>query len=217
MSNTNLRLIYFKAFVNQKYLNFNFLAFLVFLDKFELDCKIQKVTRDKNFRYLLHYTIKYVLLFFLQNSTLSWHTTNPELTECFQKTVLVWVPCAYLWLAAFLDAYYILNSKEKNIPWNPLNITKLIVTCLLIVLKFVDLGVTVHRGSSDEDNVFNADYFSPILKIATFVSTERTIHSVPLIYQKNIIYRKNVTSLTDRLRTAKPLIAKYIFSDFFYK
>ncbi|KOB77962.1 ATP-binding cassette sub-family C member 1 [Operophtera brumata] len=102
------------------------------------------------------------------NTTLSWHTNNPELTECFQKTVLVWVPCAYLWLAAFLDAYYILNSKEKNIPWNPLNITKLIVTCLLIVLKFVDLGVTVHKASADENDVFNADYFSPILKIATF-------------------------------------------------
>lgn len=108
---------------------------------------------------------------FSQNTTLSWNTTNPELTDCFQKTVLVWVPCAYLWLAAFLDAYYILNSKEKNIPWNPLNITKLIVTCLLMVLKFVDLGVTVHKASADESDVFNADYFSPILKIATFVST----------------------------------------------
>lgn len=116
-------------------------------------------------------TTKYLFLIFSQNTTLSWNTTNPELTECFQKTVLVWVPCIYLWLAAFLDAYYVLNSKEKNIPWNPLNITKLIVTCLLIVLKFVDLGVAVHRASADENNVFNADYFSPALKIATFVST----------------------------------------------
>ncbi|KAJ0175661.1 hypothetical protein K1T71_008820 [Dendrolimus kikuchii] len=103
------------------------------------------------------------------NSSLSWYTENPELTPCFQKTVLVWIPCLYLWAAAFLDIYYILNSKERNIPWNILNISKLVLTCILIVLKFVDLGVTVHKSSNGEEDVFNADYYSPIIKILTFV------------------------------------------------
>ncbi|KAJ8721588.1 hypothetical protein PYW07_002363 [Mythimna separata] len=102
------------------------------------------------------------------NSSLSWYTDSPELTPCFQKTVLVWTPCLYLWVAAFLDTYYILNSKERNIPWNFLNISKLFVTCLLIVLKFVDLGVTVHTSSQGETEVFSADYYSPIVKILTF-------------------------------------------------
>ncbi|XP_075974894.1 multidrug-Resistance like Protein 1 isoform X3 [Anticarsia gemmatalis] len=102
------------------------------------------------------------------NSSLSWYTENPELTPCFQKTVLVWTPCLYLWVAAFLDTYYILNSKERNIPWNILNISKLVITCLLIVLKFVDLGVTVHTSSKEDLEVFNADYYSPIIKILTF-------------------------------------------------
>ncbi|CAD0199749.1 unnamed protein product [Chrysodeixis includens] len=102
------------------------------------------------------------------NSSLTWNTDNPELTPCFQKTVLVWTPCLYLWVAALLDAYYILSSKERNIPWNMLNISKLVITCLLIVLKFVDLGVTVHTSSQGEIEVFNADYYSPIVKILTF-------------------------------------------------
>ncbi|CAB3223722.1 unnamed protein product [Arctia plantaginis] len=102
------------------------------------------------------------------NSSLTWHTENPELTPCFQKTVLVWIPCFYLWVAAFLDVYYILNSKEKNIPWNILNTSKLVITCLLIVLKFVDLGVTVHNASREDLEVFSADYYSPIIKIFTF-------------------------------------------------
>nr|XP_021201313.2 multidrug resistance-associated protein 1 isoform X4 [Helicoverpa armigera] len=102
------------------------------------------------------------------NSSLTWYTDSPELTPCFQKTVLVWTPCLYLWAAAFLDTYYILNSKERNIPWNILNISKLLITCLLIVLKFVDLGVTVHTSSQGEKEVFNADYYSPIIKILTF-------------------------------------------------
>uniref|UniRef100_A0A669EZI3 ABC-type glutathione-S-conjugate transporter n=1 Tax=Oreochromis niloticus TaxID=8128 RepID=A0A669EZI3_ORENI len=29
-----------------------------------------------------------------------WLLTNPDLTQCFQNTVLVWVPCIYLWLLA---------------------------------------------------------------------------------------------------------------------
>ncbi|XP_013142439.1 PREDICTED: multidrug resistance-associated protein 1 [Papilio polytes] len=101
------------------------------------------------------------------DSNLTWYTDNPEFTPCFEKTVLVWTPCLFLWVAALLDTYYILNSKERNIPWNILNISKLVITCLLIVLKFVDLGVTVHKSSKDEE-VFNADYYSPIIKILTF-------------------------------------------------
>nr|QCO93576.1 ATP-binding cassette subfamily C member 5 [Chilo suppressalis] len=102
------------------------------------------------------------------DSNLTWYTDNPELTPCVQKTVLVWIPCIYLWVAAFLDLYYILHSKEKNIPWNILNITKLVVNCLLIVVKFVDLGVTVHNSSQKDKVVANADYYSPIIKILTF-------------------------------------------------
>ncbi|XP_047989436.1 multidrug resistance-associated protein 1 isoform X3 [Leguminivora glycinivorella] len=102
------------------------------------------------------------------DSNLTWHTDNPELTECFEKTVLIWVPCIYLWLAAFLETYYIISSKERNIPWNPLNISKLIITSLLIVLTFADLGTTVHRFSRQEEDVFNVDYYTPIVKILTF-------------------------------------------------
>lgn len=41
---------------------------------------------------------------------------------------------------------------------------------MLIVLKFVDLGVTVHKSSNGDEDVFNADYYSPVVKILTFVS-----------------------------------------------
>ncbi|KAL0880786.1 hypothetical protein ABMA27_001981 [Loxostege sticticalis] len=102
------------------------------------------------------------------DSNRTWYTENPEFTPCFHKTVLVWIPCIYLWVAALLDIYYILHSKEKNIPWNPLNITKLIITSVLIVVKFVDLGVTVHNSSQKENIVSNADYYSPIFLILTF-------------------------------------------------
>lgn len=98
---------------------------------------------------------------------ITWYTDNPGVTKCFEKTVLVWVPCLFLWFMSFFEGYYILKSKERNIPWNILNISKSIITILLIVITFVDLGVTVH-GSSNGEQVHEVDYYSPIIKILTF-------------------------------------------------
>lgn len=36
----------------------------------------------------------------IQDWNRTWYTANPDLTQCFQNTVLVWVPCIYLWLLA---------------------------------------------------------------------------------------------------------------------
>ncbi|XP_060803850.1 multidrug resistance-associated protein 1 isoform X3 [Amyelois transitella] len=104
------------------------------------------------------------------DANLTWYTENPEFTPCFHKTVLVWIPCFYLWAASLLDIYYIVNSKERNIPWNMLNISKLVITSLLIVVTCVDLGVAVHHstGEQGEFDVYNADYYGPVLKISTF-------------------------------------------------
>ncbi|KAL4706573.1 hypothetical protein ACJJTC_015771, partial [Scirpophaga incertulas] len=102
------------------------------------------------------------------DSNLTWYTDNPQLSPCIHKTVLIWIPCVYLWVAAFLEIYYMLFSKERNIPWNTLNISKFLVNCVLIVLMFVDLGVKVHNSSQKEKFVSNADYYSPITIIFTF-------------------------------------------------
>nr|CAD7258793.1 unnamed protein product [Timema shepardi] len=69
----------------------------------------------------------------LQDTNLTWNTTDPDLTPCFQKTVLVWIPCSFLWLFSSLETYYILHSKTKNVPWNWLNISKIALTIALIV------------------------------------------------------------------------------------
>ena len=39
-----------------------------------------------------------ILLF--QDWNVTWYTPHPDLTQCFQHTVLVWFPCFYLWLCA---------------------------------------------------------------------------------------------------------------------
>ncbi|CAG2053140.1 unnamed protein product [Timema podura] len=104
------------------------------------------------------------------DTNLTWNTTDPDLTPCFQKTVLVWIPCSFLWLFSSLETYYILHSKTKNVPWNWLNISKIILTALLIVLSIADVGFVASRRSN-EFETFSVDYYTPIIRMVTFALT----------------------------------------------
>lgn len=99
---------------------------------------------------------------------LTWHTENPDFSKCFQKTALVWIPCAFLWIFCFFDIYYIRNSINRNIPWGFLNTTKSILTSSLIVLSCIDL--TIVTVNQHRYYIRPADFWTPIIKIATFVS-----------------------------------------------
>ncbi|PBC29188.1 Multidrug resistance-associated protein [Apis cerana cerana] len=103
------------------------------------------------------------------NYNLIWNTDDPEITECFQKTVLVWIPCAFLWLFSGIEIYYFLNSKNKNIPYTWLFISKQILIITLILLNIVDLGIAIHKSTYEK--VYNVDYCTPIIRIVTFLKT----------------------------------------------
>lgn len=62
----------------------------------------------------------------LQNVSVTWNTNNPDLTPCFEKTVLAWIPCLFLWIFSPLEVFYMLSSKQRNIPWSWLNISKFV-------------------------------------------------------------------------------------------
>ncbi|CAH1990666.1 unnamed protein product [Acanthoscelides obtectus] len=102
------------------------------------------------------------------NWTLSWNTTDPDITKCFEKTVLVWIPCFFLWTFAALEVYYILSSKKRNVPWNWFNISKLTIIVALIVLTLVDLVTAFKSAASSESAVYSVDIYSPLIKIFSF-------------------------------------------------
>ena len=67
-----------------------------------------------------------------------------------------------------IEVYYLLNSKKRNVPYTWLNISKQVLIGALILLSIVDLGKAIHR--STYDNVYNVDYYTPVVKVITFVS-----------------------------------------------
>lgn len=118
------------------------------------------------------------MIFFLKDSNRTWHSENPDLTPCFQQTVLVYVPCAFLWLFSILEIYYIRNSGDRNIPKNFLNQAKLLLTAVLIILTIIDL---VYAINSD-DNSHAVHFYSPVIKIATFVSFHASPNRILLTF-----------------------------------
>lgn len=105
----------------------------------------------------------------MQNVNTTWYTDDPDFTVCFQRTVLVWTPCAVLWAFSLLDIFYIKKAMNRNVPWSVLNVSKLIVTAALILLTILDLCMAASRNS--EGVIFPVDYYTPVIKIVSFVSS----------------------------------------------
>lgn len=99
---------------------------------------------------------------------MTWEADNPDLTPCFQQTVLVWVPCVFLWFFSFLEVYYIKQSRDRDIPYNSVNLSKLIITAAIIILTIVDLVYAI--SVQDNGKVFAVHFYTPVIKISTFVS-----------------------------------------------
>ncbi|XP_018335867.1 multidrug resistance-associated protein 1 isoform X1 [Agrilus planipennis] len=102
------------------------------------------------------------------NLSLTWNTDDPDFTKCFEQTVLIWVPCLFLWIFTSLEVFYIANSKNQDIPWSIINILKLLTTGALIVLTITDLITTI-SNSGEENPIYNVDISTPVIKLLSFI------------------------------------------------
>ncbi|XP_045932388.1 multidrug resistance-associated protein 1 isoform X1 [Micropterus dolomieu] len=69
----------------------------------------------------------------------TWYTANPDLTQCFQNTVLVWLPCLYLWTCAPIYLIYLRSHDRGYICMSHLNKAKTAVSLLLWIICWSDV------------------------------------------------------------------------------
>uniref|UniRef100_A0A3Q1GA62 Multidrug resistance-associated protein 1 n=1 Tax=Acanthochromis polyacanthus TaxID=80966 RepID=A0A3Q1GA62_9TELE len=92
----------------------------------------------------------------------TWNTPNPDVTQCFQNTVLVWLPCLYLWISAPLYLVYLRSHNHGYICMTHLNKAKTSVGLLLWIVCWSDVFYSFWESSSS--SVPAAVYFvSPTL------------------------------------------------------
>nr|XP_045608210.1 multidrug resistance-associated protein 1-like isoform X2 [Procambarus clarkii] len=104
----------------------------------------------------------------LWDTNLTWTAETPEFTSCFVRTILVWIPCGFLWVFAPLQTHYVLCSVDRHIPWTWLNISKLVGSALLLIIQFIDFFYAVHKWRIGED-VFCVDFITPLLIFASIL------------------------------------------------
>uniref|UniRef100_A0A673MVE0 ATP-binding cassette, sub-family C (CFTR/MRP), member 6a n=1 Tax=Sinocyclocheilus rhinocerous TaxID=307959 RepID=A0A673MVE0_9TELE len=56
----------------------------------------------------------------------TWYTHNPELSNCFQNTVLVWAPCIYLWVLSPFYCLHLYCHGRGRLPLSSLCSAKLV-------------------------------------------------------------------------------------------
>ncbi|EAA12849.5 AGAP008437-PA, partial [Anopheles gambiae str. PEST] len=98
---------------------------------------------------------------------LTWREEDPDLTFCFQRVILQWTPCFFLFVFSMYEVLRIVTSRYRDIPWNWFNITKMIFTFALMVMSWVDLGVVVQN--LDEPEVFDVQILVAIFNALAYI------------------------------------------------
>ncbi|XP_004434776.1 PREDICTED: canalicular multispecific organic anion transporter 2 [Ceratotherium simum simum] len=78
------------------------------------------------------------------DSNLSVHTDNPDLTPCFQNSLLAWVPCIYLWVTLPCYLLYLQHHHQGYIILSPLSRLKTALGFLLWCVSWADLFYSFH-------------------------------------------------------------------------
>ncbi|XP_052375770.1 multidrug resistance-associated protein 1 [Oncorhynchus keta] len=82
----------------------------------------------------------------------TWHVGNPDLTQCFQNTVLVWVPCLYLWVCAPIYFLYLKSHDRGYICMTHLNRAKTAVGFLLWIVCWADVFYSFWERSQHDSS-----------------------------------------------------------------
>ncbi|CAG5123107.1 unnamed protein product [Candidula unifasciata] len=101
---------------------------------------------------------------------LTWHGSWPQFTECFQSTILVWVPCGWLWVSAPFYTWYLAHlprPTHRRRPCSWLLTLKLICLSLTIVLSSVSCFNVISNKVPDIDDMVTAEVFAPLLLTVT--------------------------------------------------
>ncbi|XP_068065704.1 ATP-binding cassette sub-family C member 3 isoform X1 [Anomalospiza imberbis] len=79
------------------------------------------------------------------DSNLTIHTDNPDLTPCFQNTILAWIPGIYLWSALPFYLLYLKRNKRGYIVLSVLSRFKTLFGVLLWCVSWADLFYSFHE------------------------------------------------------------------------
>ncbi|XP_055346894.1 uncharacterized protein LOC129594288 [Paramacrobiotus metropolitanus] len=104
--------------------------------------------------------------------SVTWYTHNPDFTECFQKTVLVWVPCFFLWLMLPVKSYQASNGIYRIKRWTAVSTAKMAISLLLVCVSLSQFFFVAHVWRTRSlTEVPAVNFIEPMMKSVTFMIT----------------------------------------------
>uniref|UniRef100_A0A8C9VTB7 ATP-binding cassette, sub-family C (CFTR/MRP), member 3 n=1 Tax=Scleropages formosus TaxID=113540 RepID=A0A8C9VTB7_SCLFO len=88
---------------------------------------------------------EFYIYLFIDDPNLTLYTDSPDLTECFQMSLLSWFPSIYLWIAFPLYFLYLKRSNRGYIMMSLLNRVKTVVGVILWIVCWTDLFSSFHE------------------------------------------------------------------------
>uniref|UniRef100_A0AAQ4P7R6 Multidrug resistance-associated protein 1 n=1 Tax=Gasterosteus aculeatus aculeatus TaxID=481459 RepID=A0AAQ4P7R6_GASAC len=101
--------------------------------------------------------------FLSQDWNRTWYTTKPDFTQCFQNTVLVWLPCLYLWICAPLYLLYLRSHDHGYIRMSHINRAKTAVGLLLWIICWADVFFSFWERSYGSNVLAPVHLISPTM------------------------------------------------------
>ncbi|KAJ7305801.1 hypothetical protein JRQ81_010167 [Phrynocephalus forsythii] len=98
----------------------------------------------------------------------TWHTNTPRFTSCFQTTIMIWIPCIYLWASSPFYYLYLQKSSRGYIRMSALFKAKMVLGIIFVVLYF---SSTVYVLWEANQGTPQAPGFiiTPALQVATMI------------------------------------------------
>lgn len=115
-------------------------------------------------------------IYIFQDRELTLAPVNPDFTFCFKNSILIWTPCALLWIFAPLDIFMRYKSRYSHIPISILNISKFFITSLLVALSTIDLAMMITVEMNGIEKIYGVQFVSIGVKILTFVSNWKSFY-----------------------------------------
>ncbi|XP_058453715.1 multidrug resistance-associated protein 1-like isoform X1 [Malaya genurostris] len=98
---------------------------------------------------------------------LEWRSDSPDLTFCFQRVILQWIPSLFLFIFSVHEIYKYGSSRHRCIPWNGYNISKMLVTFILMCMNWIDLGMVVTY--KEENGLFDVQIATAVLNAISYI------------------------------------------------
>ncbi|OQV17379.1 Multidrug resistance-associated protein 1 [Hypsibius exemplaris] len=99
-----------------------------------------------------------------------WYTSDPDFTDCFESTALVWVTCGYLWVMLPFQIFRIIGRSFNIKQWTWNSLLKITFCLLLALLSGMDLFAVVYNWIEHGQNSMPpSSLVAAIVKLTTFL------------------------------------------------